>query len=1284
MLSKLSVKKPYTVVVSVVLIILLGVVSFTNMTVDLLPSMNLPYALVMTTYAGASPEEVEAAVTKPIEQTMATVSNIKNVSSSSRENASTVILEFDQTANMDSVTIEMRESLDQISGYWPEAVGNPIIMKLNPDMMPVMVAAVSTAEEDSAAASKTIEEGIVPELESIEGVASVSMMGTVEETVEITVNTDKIKALNGDVKAELDKKFAEASQALAVAKEQVESGKAALAAGKDEAAAQLGEAEAQISQKAAEITQAQLEIAEQLSQLNLAEVGSTQAKMALQLQKASIQAQQMALQALKDGEETVRASYDQLQQQIEDAGGEEAAPEELLLARDELARQIAQIEQYDETMAGLDTELAQVTDQMQQLETQLAQIPAAREALHGINDQLSAGALTIAEARGQMSAASVDAITQMSEGSAQLAVGEATIEQKEQELNSAKEEAYSNVNIEQMLNTDMIKTILAAQNFNMPAGYVEEAGIDYLIRVGERFKDLDSLKNLVIVEMEGIDPVKLSDVADVAYVDNSSEVYAKLNGESGVMLSIQKQTGYSTGDVSKRILNKFETLQNEQEGIHIITLMDQGVYIDLIVNSVLQNLVYGAILAIIILLVFLRSIRPTFVIACSIPISILAAIVMMYFSGVTLNVISLSGLALGVGMLVDNSIVVIENIYRMRNEEGASAKTAAIEGARQVSGAIAASTLTTICVFAPIVFTQGITRQLFVDMGLTIAYSLLASLAVALTLVPMMSAGLLKKTETKESRFFYRIQDGYEKLLRVALRFKPVVLILALALLGVSFLLAYSNGTAFMPDMESTQMSMTIETEEGTPLAETGEVADEVMARLLKIDDIESVGAMASSGDMMSNATVSNRIDVYAIIKEDKKLSNDALQRKIENDTKDLDCTIEISMSNMDMSALGSSGIVIQVKGKELDQLQATAKEISEIISGVKGTQNVSDGMEETTEELRIIVDKEKAVKHNLTVAQVYQSLAAKLSRSSSATTLHTDIQDYDIYVMDQKNESLTREDIKKLTVSATKQDGTTEEVPLSEIVTFTEATGLQAINRNAQTRYISVTSEIQDGDNIGLVSNRVKEALKDYQAPKGYEIVMSGEDETIKESMVELFKMLGLAVVFMYLIMVAQFQSLRSPFIIMFTVPLAFTGGLFGLFIADDPISVIAMVGFVMLSGIIVNNGIVFVDYTNQLISEGYTQKEALVTSGRTRLRPIIMTALTTILGLSTMAIGVGMGADMVQPMAIVTIGGLIYGTVLTLFVVPCIFDLFHKREKARLRQGMEEEIIKLDEKTD
>ena len=641
----------------------------------------------------------------------------------------------------------------------------------------------------------------------------------------------------------------------------------------------------------------------------------------------------------------------------------------------------------------------------------------------------------------------------------------------------------------------------------------------------------------------------------------------------------------------------------------------------------------------------------------------MTALVAMYFSGVTLNIISLSGLALGVGMLVDNSIVVIENIYRMRNEEGASAKEAAIEGARQVGGAIMASTLTTVCVFLPIVFTSGITRQLFVDMGLTIAYSLLASLAVALTLVPMMSAGLLKKTEDKESKIFAKIRQGYGKLLEKALHRKLLVLLGALALFIASIALALSRGTEFMPQMESNQIAMTLETEEGSSLDDTAKVADQVMDRIGKIEDIKDIGGLVSASDMMGTQTESNVIEFYAITKDHPSLNNEQLKKKIESVTKDIDGELTVNMSNMDMSALGSSGINIQIKGKDLDKLQKVANDVKGIVEKTKGTQNVLDGTEDNNEELRVVVDKTKATQHGLTVAQVYQQLYGKLAEAQTATTLATDTNDYDVYVLDDANESLSREDIRNLTITAEKQDGTSEDVKLSDIATFEDAC-LRAISRKDQSRFMSVTAEIKDGDNIGLVSSRVKKALKSYDAPEGYEIKMTGEDETINEAMIELFKMLALAIVFMYLIMVAQFQSLRSPFIVMFTVPLAFTGGLLALWMSGMAVSVIAMIGFVMLSGIIVNNGIVFIDYTNQLIAAGIEKEKALVEAGKTRLRPIIMTALTTILGLSTMAIGFGMGADMVQPMAVVTIGGLIYGTILTLVVVPCIFDLFQKKK--------------------
>lgn len=1272
MLSKFSVKKPYTVVVGIVLIIILGIVSFRDMTVDLLPSMNLPYAIVMTTYPGASPEEVEEIVTKPVEQTMATVSNIKNIQSISSENASTVMLEFEQTANMDSVTIEMRENLDQISGFWPEEIASPMIMKLNPDMLPVLVTAVSAKGKDAVESSRIIEDEVIPEVESVEGVASVMATGNITETVEVTLNKEKIDGLSDDIQEEMQAQLDEAKRALDEAKDQVQSGKNALASGKNQASSGIGQAEAQISIKSEELKQAQLEITEKMAQLNVSETQLNQSYAVVKAGREAAEAQLESLEDTKESYDKAVARLEELNKKGDNLTEEEKAEKAQLESLTAKLKPI--VATYEATKEELTATLAKLVEQEEDLEDAKEQMAAGKKQLEDMQTQVNNGAMTLAEARGQLASAQLETAVGLGEGAAQLTAGQTALALQEAQMEAASKEAEASLDTDSILSAATIEAMLGAQNFRMPAGYVNEEGIDYLVRIGDKFESVDEMKNLILLDMEGIDPIKLSDVADVAVVNNADETYAKINGKPGVMLSIQKQTGYSTGDVSHRVQNKLEELKKEHKNIKVVNLMDQGVYIDMIVDSVLDNLIYGAILAILILLVFLKSMRPTFVIACSIPISIMAAIVAMYFSGVTLNIISLSGLALGVGMLVDNSIVVIENIYRMRNEEGASAKKAAIEGARQVSGAILASTLTTVCVFLPIVFTKGITRQLFVDMGLTIAYSLLASLLTALTIVPMMSAGVLRKTEEKETKIFGKIRNIYGNILEKALDHKGYVIVGAFVLFVGSIALALSRGTEFMPTMESTQISMTLETEKGTSLEDTAKEADKVMDEVGKISDVEDVGALVSTSDLMGTQTVTNQVSFYAITNENPKLSNKELQKEIEKRTKDVDGELTIHMSNMDMSALGSAGVNVQIQGKDLDKLQEISSDVKKIVTDTKGTQNVFDGTEENGEELRISVDKEKAAKYGLTVAQVYQELYGELAEPKQAMTLGTDTYDYDVYVIDDDREKLTRQDVKDMVISAKQQDGTSKDVKLSEIASFEDTTTLQSINHFAQNRYMSVTAEIKEGYNIGLVSNQLKQKLEKYKTPEGYEIKMAGEDETINEAMTELFKMLGLALVFMYLIMVAQFQSLRSPFIIMFTVPLAFTGGLLALWLAGMSVSVIAMIGFVMLSGIIVNNGIVFIDYTNQLIAGGMLKKEALVTAGKTRLRPIIMTALTTILGLFTLAMGVGMGADMVQPMAVVTIGGLIYGTILTLVVVPCIFSLFHKREKARLVEEMED----------
>lgn len=1348
MLSRYSVKKPYTVVVAVVLVIILGVVSFTKMNTDLLPSMNLPYAVVMTTYPGANPETVENVVTKPVEQSMATVSNIENVSSVSRENMSLVILEFAETANMDSATIEMRENLDQISSYWDDSVGKPVIIKMNPDMMPVMVAAVEVKDMESTEITDYVTNEIEPEIESIAGVASVTTTGNITESVDVLIQREKLDKTNQKVKdallgtfEEKEQDLADAQQELDDGKKELEDGKEQLESGKEEAAAQMGQGASKLNQGQVKILEGKQEIEQNLKALNEKQEELDKSKEELvakeeeaqggleklQQSKSALEQLPTAISTMQEKKAELEGQLAQIQTGIEqiqqglqyDPENEElhAQLTQMQQSQDAITQGIAEldgkIQETQETLNTLlgafeasdaETALATVEGQIEEVESGLAQIDEAKEKLQAGQEQLDAGKAKLKEAQAQTISgqAQIDtgieelntqqllASVEMSIAGAKIDSGTSQLEEAQKQLDSgkeqledAKEQALDKANLNNILTSDMVKGILSAENFSMPAGYVTEEGTDYLVRVGDKLQDVDKLQDLVILDLgiDGLDPIKLSDVADVAVHDDSSEVYAILNGHPGVLMAIEKQTGYSTGDVSDKIQERFDRLKEENENLGVSILMDQGIYIDLVVNSVIDNMLSGAVLAILILFLFLKDIRPTFVIACSIPLSVVAAVVLMYFSGISLNIISLSGLALGIGMLVDNSIVVIENIYRMRNE-GIPSRKAAVEGAKQVAGAIAASTLTTVCVFAPIVFTEGITRQLFVDMGLTIAYSLLASLVVALTLVPMMSAGLLKKVKSKKTPLFDKIQNVYAKILRKALKIKPIVLLGVVAFLVISMKAAFAKGTAFMPEMESTQVSMTVSVDKDKTFEELTKASDQVIAAIQDMEDLESIGAMAGGGGMSSMmGGSSDSVSMYLVLKEDRKLSNEAFEKEILKRTKDIPCEVQVETSSMDMSALGGSGITVQIKGKELDKLQELAQKVGKIVEDVPGTINVFDGMEDTDQEYRIVVDKEKAMEYGLTVAQVFQSVNDHLKEASSATTLSTASKDYDVYVKSDKDEEMTRDEIKNMKLTYTNKEGKEKKVKLSKIASFEEAVSPQSIRRDAQSRYMNVTAELETGYNIGLVSDDVEKALKDFELPDGYTMEMKGEDETINDAMGQLILMLILAVVFMYLIMVAQFQSLLSPFIVMFTIPLAFTGGFLALIAADMEVSVIAMIGFIMLSGIIVNNGIVLVDYINQLRQSGMEKKDAIVEAGRTRLRPIVMTALTTILGLSTLAMGMGMGADMIQPMAVVTIGGLLYGTLLTLFVVPCIYDILnrknYRKDEERLKDEETEESI-------
>lgn len=1261
MISKFSVKKPYTVLVGIVLVVILGVVSLSKMSTDLLPSMNMPYAIVVTSYAGASPEQVESVVTQPVESAMASTSNIKNISSSSSNNVSTVVLEFEQTANMDSVTVEMRESLDQIKGYWPEEVSNPIIMKINPDMMPIMIAAVGVEGMDTLEVSDYANDELMADIESVEGVASVSGTGLIKESIQVVLNQEKIDGVNEKIKASLDAKFSDAESEMNSAESEIKNGKNQLKNGQDELANQISGAQNELNDKKLELYQTEADLNKQLAELKETKA-STEAGI------TSLTELQTQVKELISTKKEVKAGIEAMQaagmDTTELAGNLAKIEAGLSAIKGQLAGQEGSTLKADAS----DKELqAYINESLTAAQQGLVQINGGIAAIETGLQNVEQGKATINETLATLNQSQITSSIEMGSASAQLESGEQKLEESKSQFEETKEEAYDNADLNNILTMDTLSGILTAQNFSMPAGYIMENGVQYMVRVGDSVDGVDDLKNMVLMDlgMDGVEPIHLSDVADITVTDDSKDSYAKVNGNPGVMLSIEKQTGYSTGDVTDRVYDKIDSMKKNNPNLTVSVLMDQGIYIDMIVDSVLNNMIYGAVLAVIILLLFLKDIKPTLVIAVSIPISVIFAIVLMYFSGVTLNMISLSGLALGIGMLVDNSIVVIENIYRMRNE-GLSARKAAVEGAKQVSGAIAASTLTTVCVFAPIVFTEGITRQLFVDMGLTIAYALLASLIIALTFVPMMGSKMLKKTKEIRHPWFEKFQDIYGTALEKLLHVKILVLIVIVALLAVSMKASMSKGTAFFPEMESTQMTVTVTPPEDAEFEEACKLADDVTEKISSIKDVESIGAMAGGGNMMmGGGSGNNQITLYLILKEDKENSNEKIAGMITSKTKDVEGEISINTSAMDMTSMMGSGLSVQIKGRDLDKLQEIATELSKIISKVEGTTEVSNGQDETTPEFRIIVDKEKAAKYGMTVAQVYQLVYARMADETADDTISTDIKDYDVYLESVEQSEASIENIKNTTFTyADKENGEESEIPLTEVASFEETESLSTISRDGQERYINVTASIAEGYNVGLVGDKVQKAVEKYECPEGYSIEMTGEDESINEAMGQLMLMLILAVSFIYLIMVAQFQSLKAPFIILFTIPLALTGGFLALFFTNSEISIIAMIGFIMLVGVIVNNGIVMVDYINQLRKGGMEKKEAIITAGKTRLRPILMTAMTTILAMSTMAFGHDMGSDMSRPMAIVTIGGMIYGTLMTLVVVPCIYDLFYSKK--------------------
>ena len=1245
-MAKFSVKRPLTVFVVVLAVVVLGIVAYLRMTPDLLPNMDFPYVIIVTADPGASPEAVEEEITRPMEQSMATLDQIKEVTSTSQDSVSMVMLEFEDGVNMDTISVDIQQKISVLEGQWSDTVGTPYVLKINPSMIPVMVAAVSREGSDVYALSDLVTDELTGKLEGVSGVASVTVSGALTRQAHVILDQEKMEALSAKLADAVKAQLKKAEGKLYAAKQQVEDGEKALSDAKRAAADGVA---GTVGDSVDEVYKNLKELYDKLEGLDIDD-----------LVGGFITDPDGTLKQLNDLLDTLKSSIEKLMKELESG--------------------------------KLEGDISDFLVQM------------------------------------------MDGISQMTGAELQLSQAKSQIESGLKQLREAYDKVESQTDLGGLLSITTVSGLLTAQNFSMPAGYIDDnSGVSYMVSVGQKFENSTELENMVLFDLglEGIDPITLGDVATVVVTDDSDQLYTKLDDENGILLSFNKQSNYATAAVSNNLTDRFRELESQYEGLTFVPLMDQGDYIYLIVETILSSLLWGALFSVVVLFLFLRDWRPTVITLLSIPVSVIFAVVLMYFTGVTINMISLSGLAVSVGMLVDNSVVVIENIYRLR-AKGATIVQAAVSGAQQVLGAVTASTLTTVCVFAPIVFVEGLTRQLFTDLALTITYSLLASLLVSLTLVPAMASGMLRREFVPKPGLLDKIYPAYRRAIAWSLDHKAGVLLLSLVLLVTTAWGAVSRGFTFMPEIDMNNLSVTVTMPEDITRAEAVDLADQVVERVMSVENIESAGFMMGSGDMggLSMASGDNgEFDVTGYLTMPEGTFGSDAGKEIEALCADLPCKVTTAgvMSGM-MSYMTGTGVSLRVYGSDMESLQGAARSLGQRMEQVEGVQDVSDGLEDAAPALQVVVDRNKAMTKGITVAQIYMQVAAALQDTTTVADVTLDGESMEMIVDAAAGSKLTREKLMDLTISPdssamsssmssgmsgmsgmdssmsssmgsmgsgmsgmssssasaglsqlTGGDSQDEDTSfkLGEVAEVKETVSLNSIQRDQQRRCITVSAAVADGYNVTKVTTAVQKALGSVTLPEGVTVEFDGENEQIMNAMQQLLLMLLLGVVLVYLIMVAQFQSLKAPFIVMFTIPLAFTGGFLALLLSGIEVSVISLIGFVMLVGIIVNNGIVLVDYINQQRLAGMGLREAIIDAGVTRLRPILMTSLTTILGLVVTALAKNAGTALIQPIALVCIGGLLYATLMTLFVVPCMYEILNKKE---LHQVAESDLTPVD----
>ena len=1290
-MEKFSVKKPFTVLVAVIMVLMLGFVSISNMQTNLLPDVNTPYLMVVTVYPGASPERVESEVSDVMQNALGTVAGVEKVTATSAENYSLLLMQFSDDTDMNSAMVKVSNKVDQTTASLPSSCLTPSIIEYSLNMNAFMTVAVSREGSDVYDLSEFVSDSLVPYVERKGGVSSVSTNGLIEKMVQVQLSQEKIDVINEKLLEVIDVQLADA-------RKQLESAEAQIEAGRKEYNRQFKNYSNTVSDTMMQEMSGQvgdaIEVVRKQAQALLDSVNQLIAV----VQEPEIQ---QALIDVRDGLQRVMDKFNETGMKDIDSLIEIVT--ELRDIADKLTGALQQLQQRLNTESGTEgSTAADLADDLQVQQSLNTVYNTLNDVIKAMDD-VPGLTKTFSDAIGNFSQQQMQAYMKFTEAREMLNEYEKQLAEAKQTYADAEEKAMASSDVSKLLDIDTLAQLIYAQNFSMPAGYVKDSsGKSWLLKVGEEYDSIEDISGALLLHVDGFGDVRLSDVADVEVIDNAEASYTRLNGERAAVLKIYKGATSSASEVSDNCLSAFQELEAQYDGLNVVVLSNQGNYITIIVKSILSSMVIGAALAIIVLAIFLRDVKPTLVVGFSIPLSVLFAVVLMYFTGMDLNVMTLAGLSLGIGMLVDNSIVVIENIYRLRGR-GVPAARAAVQGAKQVGMSVVASTLTSVCVFLPVVFSSSIVKSLMQPMSLCIGYCLMASLIVALTVVPAAASTVLKKAEPKQLKWFDKIQDKYAKSLEWCFRHRALPLLAAVVLLAFCGWRVFSMGVELLPTITSNEAIVTLSTTKDLSKEDSYAIAGKAVEAMLEVDHVEEVGITTDTrvagmdiGQLGLPTTITdllNAANSYGTYQVNVMLDESLSSSEIETARQALedalsgieDCTAKVEISGMqELTSQLASGLSVKIYGADAETLSQLSEKVVDIVNDTEGFANATNGLGSGDATINLHIDRDKVRSYGLTVAQVYQQIAAKLTTTTTAQTPVT-VDGSTMSVQISNNlDPVTKENMMDITFETTvmSADGTTSTgtCTLADMATWDTGSAPDSITSEDQTQYVSVTADTLDGYNTTVQARVLEKKLNEFalsdEMPEGCSFSMGGESDSVNFMVNEMVQWLSLALPFVYLVMVAQFQSLLSPFIVLFTIPLAFTGGLLGMLFTGQQLTMISLMGFIVLMGTVVNNGIVFVDYANQLRLGGLERRAALVATGKTRMRPILMTTLTTVLAMLQMVFSNDMASQLMSGMAIVIICGLSYATLMTLYIVPILYDILFRKPPLNVDVGSEDEL--------